>query len=142
MKSGVAGCLLVAFLLAFAGCGARHANPNWEVEQDAQPSETHPYGGFWKAKPQDEFGLAIGPAEGGLYYVSFCGPGGCFSKGQHRPLTSLLGDPAYRLVDLNQIDVRGRTGFAAYHRSAGRRLSQALAKTRTREDSNFKPSDP
>jgi hypothetical protein len=52
-------------------------NQNLEVERDAQPSETHPYGGFWKIRPQDEFGFAIGSAAADSYYVSFCGPRGC-----------------------------------------------------------------
>lgn len=95
--------------------------PNWEVEQDAQPSDTHPYGGFWKEHPHDEFGLAIGPAGADSYYVSFCGPGGCFGKGEYREITRLVGDPAYRILDSNNIKVNSKDGFSAFHRSAGRR---------------------
>ena len=94
---------------------------NWEVERDAQPTEAHPYGGFWKIRPQDEFGLAIGPTGADSYYVSFCGPGGCFPKGECRPITKLVGDPGYRIVDSNTIEVNGTDGFTAFHRSAGRR---------------------
>jgi hypothetical protein len=111
----------ILLLLMFVGCGARRSAPNWQVERDAQPSEIHPYGGFWKVKAQDEFGLAIGPAGKDSYYVSFCGPGGCFAKGEYRPLTPLIGDPAYRIVDGNQIEVQGKDGFTAYHRSPGRK---------------------
>jgi hypothetical protein len=118
--------LSVLLLLMFVGCGARRSNPNWQVEHDAQPSETHPYGGFWKIEAQNEFGLAIGPHGKDSYYVSFCGPGGCFAKGEYRPFTSLVGDPTYRIVDNNQIDVQGREGFTAYHRSAGRQSASPL----------------
>ena len=96
-------------------------NQNWEVERDAQPSETHPYGGFWKIRPQDEFGLAIGPAGADAYYLSFCGPGGCFAKNECRPITKLVGDPGYRIVESNTIEVNGTDGFTAFHRSARRR---------------------
>lgn len=107
-------------LLLFVSCGGRRSAPNWQVEQDAQPSATHPYGGFWKVGAQDEFGLAIGPSSIDSYYVSFCGPGGCFAKGEYRPITKLVGDPAYHIVDSNTIEVNGKNGFTAYHRSAGR----------------------
>jgi hypothetical protein len=101
-------------------------NQNWEVERDAQPSEKHPYGGFWKIRPQDEFGFAIGPVGADSYYVSLCGPGGCFAKGEYRPITKLVGDPAYRIVDSNTIEVNGTDGFTAFHRSAGRRNDLSL----------------
>ena len=100
---------------------SQRAPPNWEVEQAGQPSDTHPYGGFWKERAQDEFGLAIGPAGADSYYVSFCGPGGCFAKGEYRPITKLAGDPGYRIVDSNTIELNGKDGFTAFHRSTGRR---------------------
>jgi hypothetical protein len=95
--------------------------PNWQVEQDAHTSDTHPYGGFWKEHAQDEFGLAIGPVGVDSYYVSFCGPRGCFAKGDYRPITKLVGDPAYRIVDSNTIEVNSKDGFTAFHRTAARR---------------------
>lgn len=73
---------------------SQRAAPNWQVEQDAQPSDTHPYGGFWKKDAQDAFGLAIGPAGA---------------------------DPAYRILDSNTIEVNSKEGFTAFHRSAGRK---------------------
>jgi hypothetical protein len=100
---------------------SQRAAPNWQVEQDARPSDTHPYGGFWKVHAQDEFGLAIGPAGADSYYVSFCGPSGCFAKGEYRPITKLVGDPAYRILDSNTIEVNSKDAFTPFHRSAGRR---------------------
>jgi hypothetical protein len=100
---------------------SQRAAPNWQVEQDAQPSDRHPYGGFWKKDAQDAFGLAIGPASADSYYVSFCGPGGCFAKGEYRPITKLVGDPAYRILDSNTIEVKSKEGFTAFHRCAGRK---------------------
>jgi hypothetical protein len=98
--------------------------PNWNVEQDAQPSDAHPYGGFWKTHAQDEFGLAIGPADADSYYVSFCGPRGCFAKGTYRPITSLVDDPQYHIIDINHIEVNGKKGFATYQRSKGRKRNE------------------
>ena len=93
-------------------------DPNWHVQRSAKPSKSHPYAGFWKRKPHHEFGLAIGPAGKGMYFVSFCGPGGCFEKGSYRPNTTLTGDPAYRVIDENNIDVKSRHGFARYTRAS------------------------
>ena len=106
-------------LLVASGCGIDSA-PHWDVERDAVRSDTHPYGGFWKSDLDDQFGLAIGPHGNGRYYVSFCGPGGCFSKGDYRPITTLTNDANYRVLDLNTIDVRGKAGFTTYRRSPGR----------------------
>jgi hypothetical protein len=115
--------LALFLLFAFVGCGTRH-HQNWEVEQDAQPSETHPYGGFWKINSQDQWGLAIGPYGKTSYYVSFCGPRGCFTKGEYRAATSLVGDPQYRVLDMNHLDVNGKKGFTTYQRSNGRKGSE------------------
>jgi len=84
-------------------------NPHREVEAQAVPSESHPLAGFWKAScddPEEDFGLAIGPMGSDTYYVSFCGPGGCFAKGDYRPITKLVGDPKYRVLDNDTIEVR------------------------------------
>jgi hypothetical protein len=91
-------------------------DPNWHIEKQAKPSKTHPLGGFWKKKESHNFGLAIGKASDGLYFVSFCGPGGCFEKGTYRPNTTIDGDPSYRVIDKNTIEVRGQKGFEKYTR--------------------------
>jgi len=111
--------LALLFALLIAGCGSK-TNPNWEVETDAKPSISHPYGGFWKTDPKDTFGLAIGPYDESRYYVSFCGPGGCFAKGSYRPITTLKDDSAYRIIDANTIEVKGHNGVTTYYRSDGR----------------------
>ncbi len=111
--------LILVFLMV-CGCGF-FDSPHWESERDAVPSESHPFAGFWKTDLSDSFGLAIGPYGEGKYYVSFCGPGGCFSKGDYRPITPLKGDPAYRIIDKNTIEVRGLDGSTKYYRSKGRR---------------------
>jgi hypothetical protein len=55
------------------------------------------------------------------YYVSFCGPGGCFAEGTYRPETPLYGDPSYRIVDTNTIEVQGWIGtWEKYVRCRGR----------------------
>jgi hypothetical protein len=43
--------------------------------------------------------LAIGPVSSGLYYVSFCGPGGCLDRGEYRPNTTIIDDPKYKVID-------------------------------------------
>ena len=95
-------------------------DPNWHVEKSARPSKTHPYGGFWKRKSHHEFGLAIGPAGRGMYYVSFCGPGGCFEKGSYRPHTNIVEDPNYKIIDENNIEVKSKNGFKRYTRASSR----------------------
>ncbi|HEX9625531.1 MAG TPA: hypothetical protein VGA00_01175 [Acidiferrobacterales bacterium] len=95
-------------------------DPNWHLERQARPSKTHPLGGFWKQDVRHDFGLAIGPAEGNAYYISFCGPGGCFEKGRYRPNSAIEGDPDYRVIDADTIEVKGRKGFARYVRVRSR----------------------
>jgi hypothetical protein len=92
-----------------------------EAEKLAIATAEHPFAGFWK-RPGcgDNFGLAIAPAGPGVYSVSFCGPGGCFKPGAYRPNTGLVGDAAYRVVDADAIEVRGREGFSAYVRCKAR----------------------
>lgn len=68
------------------------------------------FSGFWKVNCEDAFGLQIKPAEGSLYSVSFCGPGGCFEPGTYRPNTPIAGDPKYRVVNQSTITVKGRNG--------------------------------
>lgn len=82
------------------------------AEKLAVPSQSHPLAGFWKDECSDDFGLAIAPAGKGLYSISFCGPGGCFVPGTYRPNSPIVGDPSYRVVNNNTIDVDGRNGFA------------------------------
>ena len=125
-------------LLMVIGCRtATDITPHWDVERDAVPSATHPYGGFWKSDPGDDWGLAIGPYEADTYYVSFCGPGGCFAKGEglYRPITSLTNDPDfYTVIDLNTIEVGNSESSKTYFRSEGRAL------TKPNKDLNQSPS--
>lgn len=93
---------------------------NWHVERRAKPSTSHPLAGFWKRHPKDDHGLAIGPAEGGKYYISFCGPGGCFEEGKYRLNSTLQGDPDYRIIDMSTIEVKGKRGFNRYVRVKSR----------------------
>jgi hypothetical protein len=77
----------------------------------------YPLTGFWKSDCHENFGLAIEPvAQPKTYSVSFCGPGGCFKPGTYRPSTTIAGDPDYRVVDENTIEVKGRDGFLRYFR--------------------------
>lgn len=71
----------------------------------------HPFAGFWKSSCTQDFGFAVEPASAGTYSVVFCGPGGCFPPGTYRPDTTLVGDPAYRIVDANTIEIQSRGGF-------------------------------
>lgn len=81
------------------------------------PTERHPLAGFWKDHCEDEVGLSIAPADGDLYSVSFCGPGGCFEPGTYRPNTRIVGDPAYKIVGHDALDVTGHDGaFQRYQR--------------------------
>jgi hypothetical protein len=90
------------------------------AEKTAIPSKSHPMAGFWKSNPADDFGLAIAPAEGRLYSVSFCGPGGCFEPDTYRPNTPLIGDGNYQVLSSDILLVRGRDGWSRYTRVTSR----------------------
>jgi hypothetical protein len=65
--------------------------------------------GFYKDKASENFGWAIGPNEDGTYYISFCGPGGCFKPGTYLPNTTIVNDPNYEVIDNDTIKFK-RTG--------------------------------
>ena len=113
--------IVAAVTLAAVTTVAAELDKERAAEKAAVPSTTHPYAGFWKQPGcADRFGLAIAPAEGALYSVSFCGPGGCFERGTYRPNTKLVGDSAYRIIDKDTIEVRTAVGFSRYVRCAQR----------------------
>jgi len=64
------------------------------------------YTGFWKRNCSDGFGVQIKPADGALYSVSFCGPGGCFAPGTWTPDTRIEGDPNYKVISPKEIGIR------------------------------------
>jgi hypothetical protein len=55
--------------------------------------------------------LLAGPPED-ANSISFCGPGGCSKPGTYRPNSPIFGDPSYRVVDADIIEVLGGDGFA------------------------------
>lgn len=94
---------------------------NWHIKKNAVKTELHPYSGFWKDENcNDSFGWAIGPAGEGLYYISFCGPGGCFAEGTYRPNTTIINDPKYNVADENTIDFWSQSGWSTHVRCPGR----------------------
>jgi hypothetical protein len=121
-RVGCAILILTAATLLVCCDDPHRGDSHWEVEADARPSKEHPFAGFWKSPSCDsgDWGLAIGPMETGKYYVSFCGPSGCFDKGEYRPITTLHNDPRYRVFDDNTIEVEGQDGFSKYIRCPGR----------------------
>jgi hypothetical protein len=98
-------------------------DPNWHIEKQAKPSKSHPLGGFWIKNIKHDHGLAIGKAPEGLYFISFCGPGGCFEKGSYRPNSRIEGDANYRIIDNDNIEVNGKKGFEKYTRAAAREIT-------------------
>ena len=92
------------------------------AERSAVASPQFPYAGFWKTPDcSPDFGLAFAPTQTkGVYSVSFCGPGGCFSPGRYRANTKLIGDSDYRIISKDAMDVRGRDGYKRYLRCPGR----------------------
>ena len=75
----------------------------------------HPWVGFWQLSCKDEFGLALVAAKPGVYSVLFCGPFACSRPGTFQPDTALVGDPAYRLDDVNQIGILDKNGNYRLH---------------------------
>jgi hypothetical protein len=95
---------LVTSLFLVMGYASINHDPHWQIEDRAVASIGYPLAGFWKQDDCEEpWGLAIGPAKPGIYYVSFCGPGGCLEQGEYRPNTPLLNDPDYRVINENRL---------------------------------------
>jgi len=61
--------------------------------------------GFWKENCTDAFGVQIKKQPGNVFSVSFCGPDGCFAPGEWMPNTPILGDPKYRVINSNTIEI-------------------------------------
>ncbi len=96
-------------------------DPNWHIEREAKSTKKFPLGGFWKTNTSHDHGIAIGPASDGKYFITFCGPGGCFEKGTYRANSLIEGDPNYRVIDANTIEVKGKKGkFTRYVRVKSR----------------------
>ncbi len=62
--------------------------------------------GFWKGNCSDGWGVQIKPAGNQVYSVSFCGPGGCFEPGEWMPNTRIEGDPIYKIISPETIEIR------------------------------------
>ena len=98
-----------------------NSEPNWHVEKNAIPSETHPLAGFYKDEGcKGSWGWAIGPAGEKEYYISFCGPGGCFAEGTYRPNTTIYNDGNYQVIDENTIEFLSDGGWSKHVRCPSR----------------------
>jgi hypothetical protein len=116
---GLASVLASLFLLM--GYAFINHDPHWYVEEQAVPSSDHPLAGFWKQESCEEpWGWAIGPVSSGLYYISICGPGGCFDTGEYRPNTTLYDDPNYKVVDQNTLMFQSDSGWSTMVRCSSR----------------------
>lgn len=51
------------------------------IQNKIQYDPAYPYIGFWKTDCSESFGLVVEKANEGMYFVRFCGPGGCVGKG-------------------------------------------------------------
>lgn len=118
--------LLVFSLFAVAACSRPapvvSSETSYTIAAKLVPSKTHPLTGFWRSACDDNFGLAIRPAGPGVYSISFCGPGGCFEPGTYRPDSAIAGDPSYRILDDDTIELSTTKGFQAVHRCRNRPL--------------------
>ncbi len=116
-----AGIALVLVLDLCLPCEARSAKidrtrTGQYMESSIIPDDSLPFIGFWKTDCSYAFGLALERAGDGEYYVSFSGPSGGYPAGSERPPTSLAGDPGYRIIDENTIEVKESKGFVRYYR--------------------------
>ncbi len=119
---------LMLLLLLLNGCFSSSGSSSHlldrsrSAERRAVPSAAYPLAGFFKPDrcSVGRFGLAIAPAGGGYYSVSFCGPGGCFKPGTYRPNSRIVGDRSYRVINKDILDVGGTSGFSRYVRCPSR----------------------
>ena len=72
------------------------------VLENVEKDENYPYVGFWKTSCEHNFGYVFEKADEGLYYVRFCGPGGCFQKAS-LPKIDLATDSSFQIKDENTI---------------------------------------
>ncbi len=113
----LAALTLIIYLVNFGP----NSTPNWHVETNAVPSASHPLGGFYKEGDcSAAHGWAVGPAGEGEYYISFCGPGGCFAEGSYRPITAIYNDPKYDVIDENRLVLFSEQGRTEIRRCPSR----------------------
>ena len=111
---------VIIFFCVLAYASFRY-EPNWHVEEDAVPDAAHPLAGFWKQDNcEDPWGLAIGPAAQDLYYIAYCGPGGCNGKNAYRPYTKIVDDPDFEVLDQDRMRFLSESGWATLVRCPGR----------------------
>ena len=115
----LASCLVLS-VLAVAACDSsarvRSSETSHTIGTKLIPSSDHPFTGLWRRDCDNNFGLAVQPAGPSAYSISFCGPGGCFEPGTYRLNSPIEGDPQYRIVDSDTIEVSTTSGFQTYHR--------------------------
>lgn len=111
---------VVTFFFVLAYASFRY-EPNWNVEENAVRDAAHPLAGFWKQDDcEDPWGLAIGPVTPDLYYIAYCGPGGCVDKGANRPYTNIVNDPDFKVLAPDRIKHLTVNGWTTLVRCPGR----------------------
>jgi hypothetical protein len=126
--------------VAIVGCGCPGSDVDYSraVEKLAVPSTEYPLAGFWKwsdpPQPNDA-GVAIAPAGNGMYSISFCGTVADFRPGEWTDNSKIYGDPSYKVVDLNTIEIKGEGGVWS-------RLYRFASRTTTRPSAPVNPSWP
>jgi hypothetical protein len=111
---------VVTFFVVLAYASFRY-EPNWDVQENAVRDAAHPLAGFWKQNNcEDPWGLAIGPATPELYYVAYCGPGGCADIGASRPYTNIVNDPGFEVLDEDRMKYLSSSGWSTLVRCSGR----------------------
>lgn len=75
------------------------------------------FSGFWQTHCGLAFGISIERLDQGAdYSINFCGPGGCSETGQYRPVSTIVDDPAYRVVNANHLMISNLGGGQRYFR--------------------------
>jgi len=108
-----------------------------------KPTENYPMIGAWKRDCKNSYGLAIDKASEGRYNVTFFGPGGYFKPGSDGRSTTIKGDPRYRIIDDDTIEVSSSDGFDRYYRcSSSVDSAEKEKRTQAGQDaSTEKPDD-
>lgn len=112
----IAFLLLIVLAPFIIGCSLDKVDSkrtSLNIQNFLVPDKDYQFIGFWKTSCSYTHGFAIEKAGDKFYSVSFCGPGGCMKSETN---TSLTNDPAYRIIDENTIEIKGKKGFSRYHR--------------------------
>jgi len=119
--------------IASLACLGALAAPLAGHGQDSLRATPTDYTGFWKMQCTDAYGISIKANAASGYSLSFCAAAGCVSH--WKPDTTIEGDPSYRTIDSDTLEVRQDDG-------KWRRLKKCTTETNPKLDDSTMQGQP